>query len=146
MSIRMSVRLSAIAFLALTFSLPAVRAAAGEGITGPLGARSHWEDGIRFDSPKSRFRLRFNGKASADWGSTFADSELSEAFPGLEGQHRDFRTLEGSVYGWFGKLFEFKLSIDFANVRQIKDNWARFPNIPFLTNFPDQFIDSSGNQ
>jgi len=135
MFIRMSVRLAAIAFLALTFSLPAVRAAAGEGVTGPLGARSYWEDGIRFDSPKSRFRLRFNGRAYFDWGSTFADRELEEAFPGLEGRHGDFRTLEGSIYGWFGELLEFKISIDFANVKQVKDNWARFPNIPVLRQF-----------
>ena len=30
---------------------------------------------------------------------------------------------------------EFKLEIDFANVREIKDNWLRFPRIPLLRHF-----------
>jgi phosphate-selective porin OprO/OprP len=115
--------------------VPAVQAAEEVGIRGPLGARAYLQDGIHFDSPKDNIRLKINGKVAFDGGSIFADRELQEAFPGLEGDHADLRTLQFSLRGWLGKGLEFRLSIDFANVRQIKDNWVRFTRVPLLRHF-----------
>lgn len=122
-------------FLSWIFRAPGVQAAEGGGISGPLGVRAYWKDGIHFDSPKNNLRFKINGQAAFDGGSIFADRELQEAFPDLEGEHADLRTLQFSMLGWFGKIMEFKISIDFANVRQIKDNWVRFPKVPVLRHF-----------
>jgi len=113
----------------------AAQAEGTPGRRGPLGAHTYFEDGIHFDSPKKRLKFKLNGRVYFDLGRIFADRELEEAFPDLEGRHADFRTLEGVISGWFGDLLEFRLSIDFANVRQIKDNWARFTSVPLLRHF-----------
>jgi phosphate-selective porin OprO/OprP len=114
---------------------PVAQAEERSGITWPLGARTYFEDGIHFNSPKNRLKFKLNGKVDFDWGTIFADRELEEAFPDLEGRHADFRTLEAIISGWFGDLLEFRLSIDFANVRQVKDNWVRFTSVPLLRHF-----------
>jgi len=121
--------------LACALGAPGAQAAEEGGITGPLGARYYFDNGIHYDSPKKNLRFKINGDIALDLGSTFADRELQEAFPDLEGRHSDFRTLEFSMSGWFGTYLEYKISIDFANVRQIKDNWARFPTVPVLRHF-----------
>jgi phosphate-selective porin OprO/OprP len=121
--------------LAWTLCAPGVQAAEDRGITGPLGFHAYFEDGIHYEGPKKNLRFKINGHIALDWGSITADSELQEAFPDLEGWHTDFRTLLFSMSGWLGKAVEFKISADFANVRQIKDNWARFPTVPVLRHF-----------
>jgi phosphate-selective porin OprO/OprP len=121
--------------LACVLCASGAQAAEGGGITGPLGARYYWEDGIHYDSPKKNLRFKINGHIALDLGSISADKELQEAFPDLEGWHTDFRTLEFSMSGWFGTYLEYKISADFANVRQIKDNWTRFPTVPVLRHF-----------
>jgi phosphate-selective porin OprO/OprP len=119
----------------LALCAPGAQAAEDRGITGPFGWQAYWEDGIHYDSPKNNLRFKINGNIALDFGSIFADRELEEAFPDLEGRHTDFRRLQFSMYGWVGKAVEYKISIDFANVRQIKDNWARFPIVPVLRHF-----------
>jgi len=121
--------------LASVLCTPGVRAAENGGITGPLGSRYYLDNGIHYDSPKKNLRFKINGDIALDLGSISADNELQAAFPDLEGRHSDFRTLEFSISGWFGTYLEYKISIDFANVRQIKDNWARFPTVPVLRHF-----------
>ena len=34
----------------------------------------------------------------------------------------------GMLYDWM----EFKFSVDFANVRDVKDQWIRFTKIPYI--------------
>jgi phosphate-selective porin OprO/OprP len=126
---------SLLIFLSWALCASGAQAAEDEGITGPLGAHAYLEDGIHFDSPKNRLKFKVNGHAAFDLGSTFADSEMEEAFPGLDGRHTDIRALEFSISGWFGRFLQFKLSFDFANARQVKDNWGRFPTVPVLRHF-----------
>jgi len=127
--------LSLFVLLACVLCAPGAWAADEGGISGPLGARAYWEDGFHFDSPGKNLRFKINGRVALDWGSIFADSELDEAFPDLDGRHTDLRTLQFSISGWFGTYLEYRISIDFANVLQVKDNWARFPTVPFLRRF-----------
>jgi len=129
------VALFLLAFLTMALCPPGAQATEDGGISGPLGSRAYWEDGIHFDSPKKNLRFKINGQVAFDVGSIFANGELQEAFPDLEGEHADFRTLQVSMTGWLGRALEYKLSIDFANVRQIKDNWVRFPEVPVLRHF-----------
>ncbi|MDB4285575.1 porin [bacterium] len=126
---------SLFALLALALSIPGAQAAEEGGITGPLGSRYYLEDGFHFDSPAKGLKFKINGRIAYDIGEIFADSELQEAFPDLDGRHSDFRTLQLSIHGWFRKAVEYKVSIDFANVRQVKDNWIRFPSVPVLRHF-----------
>jgi phosphate-selective porin OprO/OprP len=126
---------SSLVLLALALCAPVAQAAEDRGITGPFGWQAYWEDGIHYDSPKNNLRFKINGNIALDLGSIFADNELEEAFPDLEGRHTDFRRLQFSMYGWVGKGVEYKISIDFANARQVKDNWGRFPTVPVLRHF-----------
>ncbi len=103
------------------------------GVEDPLiGWHYYWKDGFNIDSAEKNLRIRFNGRVLIDGGYIGADKELKSAFPDLEGgnaQLRDLRlTMVGTLYDWM----EFKLSMDFANVRDIKDEWIRFTKIPYI--------------
>jgi phosphate-selective porin OprO/OprP len=67
-----------------------------------------------------------------DGGYINANDELEEAFSDLEGGHADFRNLIVTMYSTLYDIGELKLQIDFANTRDIKDNWIRFTKIPFI--------------
>jgi len=106
---------------------------AEKGVEDPLiGWHYYWKDGFRIDSTKRNLRIRLNGRVLLDGGYIGADNDLKNAFPDLEGgnaQLRDLRlTMVGTLYDWM----EFKLSMDFANVRDIKDEWIRFTKIPYI--------------
>jgi len=107
-----------------------------KGIQDPL-IRWHyyWKDGLRIDSPEKNFTLRTNLSIMVDGGDIGADDELQRAFPDLEGPNVEFRQLRVSFFGTLYDWAEFKLSIDFANVRDIKDEWIRFTKIPYIGHF-----------
>ena len=67
-----------------------------------------------------------------DGGYIGADDELKRAFPDLEGPNVVFRQLQVSIFGTLYDWADFKLSIDFANTRDIKDEWIRFTKIPYI--------------
>ena len=94
--------------LAWALCAPGVQAAEDGGITGPLGFHAYLEDGIHYEGPKKNLRFKINGRAYLDWGENFANEELQEAFPGLEGRHTELRTLQLSLHGWFKKDLEFE--------------------------------------
>jgi phosphate-selective porin OprO/OprP len=125
------------------------------------GTRYYWDEGLHIVSRRENFRLKIGGKFIVDGGYIEADKELERAFPDLEGYGGDFRTLSVDFLGTIRVLsavkdrvesiekpaprvidgvmsyapydaLDFKLDIDFANLREIKDIWLRFPRIPFL--------------
>ena len=107
-----------------------------EGVKGPVGDwHYYWKDGFRIDSPEKNFTLRTNLSIMVDGGYIGADDELERAFPDLEGPNVEFRQLRVSIFGTLYDLAEFKLSIDFANTRDIKDEWIRFTKIPYIGHF-----------
>ena len=72
-----------------------------------------------------------------DGGYIGSDNELKKPFPDLEGGNLQFRRFEespcfGTLYDWM----EFKFSMDFANVRDVKDNGSglrRYPTLDTIT-------------
>jgi phosphate-selective porin OprO/OprP len=135
---------------------------AGEGVEGPIAhTRYYWDEGFHIVSRHGNLKLKIGGKAIVDGGYIGADEELQRAFPDLEGAAVDLRDLTVSVSGTIRALsafkeedekieelapgitkgvtsyaaydaVKFKLEIDFANIREIKDIWIQFPRIPLL--------------
>jgi phosphate-selective porin OprO/OprP len=128
------------------------------------GFHLYWEDGLHVESRKKNVAVKIGGKILGDGGTIDADQDLKTAFPDLDGSEADFRRLSVSVSGTIKALsavgegakaiekpgrpitgavasyaaydaIEFKSEIDFANVRDVKDNWLRFTGIPFLRPF-----------
>ncbi|MBW1852269.1 MAG: hypothetical protein JRJ15_12735 [Deltaproteobacteria bacterium] len=106
---------------------------AEKGVKDPLIEwHYYWKDGFHVDSTKKDLKIRFNGRVLLDGGSIGADNELNRAFPDLEGGNIQFRDLRASMFGTLYDWMEFKFSMDFANVRDIKDEWIRFTKIPYI--------------
>jgi len=106
---------------------------AEKGVEDPLIEwHYYWKDGLHIDSTKKKLKLRLNGRVIVDGGSIGADNELRSAFPDLEGGNALFRDLRINMFGTLYDWMEFKFSIDFANVRDIKDQWIRFTKIPYI--------------
>jgi len=103
------------------------------GVQDPLiGWHYYWKDGFRIDSKEKALRLRFNGRMLLDGGYIGADDELKNAFPDLVGGKVELRDLRFTMFGMLYDWMEFKFSVDFANVRDIKDEWIRFTKIPYI--------------
>jgi phosphate-selective porin OprO and OprP len=105
-----------------------------KGVRGPVGDwRYYWKDGyFSIDSHKENIKFRINGQVIVDGGNIDADDELQNAFPDLDGSNILFRKLSISTYGNFYDVVDFKVGIDFANVRDIQDIWIRYLKNPFL--------------
>ena len=103
------------------------------GVKGPGGWHYYWKDGsFSVDSRKENIKFRINGQILVDGGDIDADYELQNAFPDLDGSNILFRKLSVSTYGNFYDTVDFKVGIDFANVRDIQDIWIRYLKNPFL--------------
>ena len=106
---------------------------AKKGGTDPVtGSRLNWDRGFHWESGEKNFTLKIGGKFAVDTGNIEADDELATAFPDLEGYNTDIRVASVTGSGRLYNFVEFKLEVDFANVREIKDNWVRFKKIPYL--------------
>ena len=93
-----------------------------KGVRGPIGWHFYWEDGyLGVDGPRENIRFRINGQVITDAGNIDADDELQAAFPDLDGSNAIFRKLNLSINGNFFDTVDFKVGIDFANVRDIQD-------------------------
>jgi len=99
-----------------------------------LGYHIFWQQGLNVISPKQNLSVKIGGKIIVDGGYIDADDELDRAFPDLTGSYLAFRELSVDVLGTIYKNIDVKFEIDFANVRDIKDNWIRFSQIPYLQN------------
>jgi len=106
---------------------------AEKGVEDPLIEwHYYWRDGLHIDSTKKNLKLKLNGRAMLDGGYIGADDDLKRAFPDLEGGNIQFRDLRVSVFGTLYDWMKFKFSMDFANVRDVKDEWIRFTKIPYV--------------
>ena len=109
---------------------------AKEGITDPVaGSHLSWDRGIHWQSKQRNLTANIGGKFLVDTGNIDADEDLDNGFPNLEGYNTDFRLATVSASGGFYKFLEYQFEVDFANVREIRDNWIRFKKIPYLGYF-----------
>ena len=99
------------------------------------GSRLYWKDGLHLESEKKNLTLKVGGKFVLDTGNIDADEELDTGFPNLEGYNTDIRMATVSGSGWIFKFVEYKLEVDFANIREIMDNWVRSKKMPYLGYF-----------
>jgi phosphate-selective porin OprO/OprP len=105
----------------------------GQGIRVPLtGLHIYLKDGLHIDGRYEKIKFKIGGSIMVDAGAIDADNELDRAFPGHDDSDIDFRRFNIDMRGIFFDAIEFRLDIDFANVRDIKDNWIRFKNLPIL--------------
>jgi len=100
-----------------------------------VGNYIYWDKGISLTGPAHRFDLKIGGKMNYDLGYINADDELQAAFPDFDGSHDDLRRFSISFFGHAWDILEFKFEIDFANVRDIKDQWIRFTKGSILPHF-----------
>ena len=105
-----------------------------EGIRGPIGNwHYYWKDGFRIDSPDKNFTMKINLSVFVDGGKISADDALDRAFPELGGSDLELRRFRISGFGTIYHWAEFKLDVDFANIREIKDNYIRFIKFPYIS-------------
>ncbi len=95
----------------------------------------YWDDGLSLSGPVDDFTIKVHSKINYDFGHIYAAEELQAAFPDFNGFHSDFRRLNVSLFGHAWNMLEFKLTVDFANVRDVKDQWFRFTNGSILPHF-----------
>jgi len=110
---------------------------AGEGIQGIYtgGFHIYWKDGLHLDSWKKNLKFTINGRIEIDAGYIGADDELDAAFPNLAGGDVNLRTFQVAMACKIRDAADLKLTFDFANAREIKDNWIKFKKIPFVGHF-----------
>ncbi len=104
-----------------------------EGLRGPADWHYYWQEGLHIDSPEKNFTMKINLSVFVDGGKISVDDELESAFPELDGSDMDLRRFRISGFGTIYDWAEFKLDVDFANVREIKDNYIRFMKIPYIS-------------
>ena len=110
-----------------------LREKAKKGSTDPItGSRLYWTRGLHWESAKKNLILKVGGKFAVDTGNIDADDELGTAFPDLEGYQTDFRFASVTASGRIYNFIEYRLEVDLATTREIKDNWVRFKKIPYL--------------
>jgi phosphate-selective porin OprO/OprP len=126
-----------ISFFAILISLACMSSAFAEenDEQDSVGNYIYWDEGISLTGPEHHFDLKVGGKINYDLGYINADEELQAAFPDFDGSYDDFRRLSVSVFGHVWDMLEFKFEIDFANVRDVKDQWIRFTKGPILPYF-----------
>jgi phosphate-selective porin OprO/OprP len=106
---------------------------AGEGAGDPLtGFHATWDDGLHLVGRYEKVQFEIGGNIMVDGGRSNADDALNRAFPDFEGGHINLRWLSVSLSVTFYDALEGKFEIDFANTRDVKDNWIRFTRISVL--------------
>lgn len=89
----------------------------------PLGLHTYWKSGLRIDSPQENVKIKIDGSIMIDGGTIDAQRELRTAFPSFNGGEVDLRRLRLSGLATFYDTVDLRLDIEFADVREIKDNW-----------------------
>ena len=102
------------------------------GVTDPIGFRYYWRDGFRTESSGGNLRIKIGGEVRIDGGHIGANDVLKGTFTDLTGWKGDFRELKVRLSGSLYENWKFQFDMDFANVRQIKDDWISYGKIPFL--------------
>jgi phosphate-selective porin OprO/OprP len=104
------------------------------GVKDPMGFRYYIKNGFRVESPQGNLKIKIGGEARLDGGYIDANRTLENAFTDLAGWKGNFRELKVRLSGSFYENWKFQFDVDFANVRQVKDLWISYGNIPFLGN------------
>jgi len=97
----------------------------------PFLIRTLKNEGINVSS-KDKISFKITGKLRLDTGNINADNVIDKAFPNLQENSIDFRQLSVVGLGTLKDWAIYKLEIDFANVREIKDNWILFNKVPYV--------------
>ena len=106
---------------------------AESGVTTLMGYwHAYWKDGFWLDSREKNLGMKFNLSVMGDGGYIGEDEDMDNAFPDLEGPELLLRQFMVTMAGHVYDFMEFKLQVDFANVRDIQDEWIRFKDIPSI--------------
>jgi phosphate-selective porin OprO/OprP len=125
-----------IVFLLILCCLPAASAAGDEGGSGRVGGEHlYWEEGLHLDVAKGNFSVNVGARVHADAGWVATSGDLDSAFPDLEGSAASLRRLTLNMSGRIFHHLEYVLEIDFANIREIEDNWIRWTKHPVVARF-----------
>jgi phosphate-selective porin OprO/OprP len=109
---------------------------AEKGIELPLhGPTVYWENGLHIDGRYKNLLFSVGGSFMIDSGNVGADDQIQKAFPDFDGNNTEFRQARIIMSALVVSAIEARLSIDFANVTSIKDNWIRFTSVPILNRF-----------
>jgi phosphate-selective porin OprO/OprP len=98
----------------------------------PTKMHIYWKDGLHIKGRYNQWDFVVGGSVMLDAGQLNADEEIEQAFPGFTGNAADIRQLRMHSLFRSADFLDFRLDMDFANVREIKDNWIRFTTIPFI--------------
>ena len=104
------------------------------GVTDPMGFHYYFKDGFRAESPGGKLKIKIGGEVRLDGGYIDANEILECAFTDLQGWKGNLRELKVRLSGSLYENWTFQFDMDFANVRQVKDLWINYGNIPFLGN------------
>ena len=111
----------------------ALQKSAHEGITDPVAHWHYfWKDGFHINSREKNFQMKCNLTVLGDGGYIGVDDDLGKALPDLEGSRLLFRELMVTMAGHLYDFVDYELQVDFANARDIKDNWIRFKGLPLI--------------
>jgi phosphate-selective porin OprO/OprP len=92
-----------------------------------------WKDGIRVESKDGKHKIKLGGRVQVDFASINADDTLKEAYPDLQGNGWEFRTVRLDVEGTLWRYFQFKAQYDFAGQDvDFKDVWVGMKSIPYI--------------
>jgi phosphate-selective porin OprO/OprP len=95
-----------------------------EGVTLPVTElHIYWKEGLHIDGRYENLKVKIGGSLMVDGGSIHTDNELKKTFSDFEGWGGDFRRLRVNILSTFYDVVDLKLDVDFANIREIKDNW-----------------------
>ena len=91
-----------------------------------------WEEGLHVATRQEKIRLLVGGRVHADAGIIDINDELDLAFSGLEGEKANLRRAAFTGLATFYDRVDAKLEVDFADVRDIKDNWIGVRRVPVI--------------
>lgn len=107
-----------------------------KGIELPFrGPTVYWENGLNIDGRYKNVLLSIGGSFKIDSGAVDSDEQIQRAFPDFSGNNTEFRDARIIMSALIVSAIEARLSIDFANIASIKDNWIRFTSIKGLDRF-----------
>lgn len=101
----------------------------------PLCFNMYWDDGVCFDSPEKKIRIKIGGRLQADVGYIGADDNLQDAFPGLVGWQSEIRRLRVSLLAKFYDRVDFKIEADYSDVPTLTDAYFDIKRISFIGAF-----------
>jgi len=94
----------------------------------------YFKDGLHFDTPDNRFRIKTGGRVHIDWGGFRDGKAVAETF-GSQGNDIGFRRARWYVFGLLYDRIVFMLDFDFVRDTTFKDVYIGIRRLPVLGNF-----------